>query len=154
MLCAKFPLELEATETHEVGLSMASLEVQSIRSCARERELRAKEMESYDESYLSTSYVKHYTPNTEKWQRKFYMKTMATVKSYENKCAMNHSIITNKNWNDAYNKQLTTTTPMTTLTHCICTSTDAWRTCTESARTAHWFYSCDCLTLHIPWLKF
>ena len=26
------------------------------------------------------------------------------------------------------------TTPMTTLTHCTCTSTDAWRTCTETAR--------------------
>ena len=25
-------------------------------------------------------------------------------------------------------------TPMTTLTHCPCTSTDAWRTCTELAR--------------------
>ena len=41
------------------------------------------------------------------------------------------------------------TTPMTTLT-----STIAWRTCTESARTAHLFHSCDCLTLHIFWLKF
>ena len=35
------------------------------------------------------------------------MKTMATMKSYENKCAMNYSIITNNNWNDAYHKQLT-----------------------------------------------
>ena len=32
---------------------------------------------------------------------------MATVKSYENKCATNYSIITNNNWNNAYNKQLT-----------------------------------------------
>ena len=40
-------------------------------------------------------------------------------------------------------------TPMTTLT-----STIPWRTCTEFARTAHLFHSCDCLTLHIPWLKF
>ena len=40
-------------------------------------------------------------------------------------------------------------TPMTTLT-----STIAWRTCTESASTAHLFHSCDCLTLHFPWLKF
>ena len=36
-----------------------------------------------------------------------YVKTISTVYSYENKCAMNYSIITNKNWNDAYNKQLT-----------------------------------------------
>ena len=35
------------------------------------------------------------------------MKTMATVKSYENKCATNYSIITNNNWNDAHNMQLT-----------------------------------------------
>ena len=35
-------------------------------------------------------------------------------------------------------------TPMTTLT-----STIAWRACTESARTAYLFHSCDCLTLHI-----
>ena len=35
------------------------------------------------------------------------MKTMATVKSYENKCATKYSIITNNNWNDANNKQLT-----------------------------------------------
>ena len=34
------------------------------------------------------------------------MKTMATVYSYENKCATNYSIITNNNWNDAYNMQL------------------------------------------------
>ena len=26
------------------------------------------------------------------------------------------------------------TTPMTALTHCTCTSTDAWRTCTETVR--------------------
>ena len=58
------------------------------------------------------------------------MKTMATVHSYENKCAMNYSIITNKNWNDAYNKQLTK--PMTTLTHG--TPTIAWCTCIETAR--------------------
>ena len=31
-------------------------------------------------------------PNTEKWLRKSYAKTMATVKSYENKCATNYSI--------------------------------------------------------------
>ena len=36
-----------------------------------------------------------------------YMKTMATVNGYENKCATNYSIITNNNWNDAYNVQLT-----------------------------------------------
>ena len=33
------------------------------------------------------------------------------------------------------------TTPMTTLTYCTCTSTDAWRTCTEPARASFhsWF---------------
>ena len=31
-------------------------------------------------------------------------------------------------------KRSPSTTPMTTLTHCTCTSTDAWRTCTETAR--------------------
>ena len=35
------------------------------------------------------------------------MKTMATAKCYENKCATNYSIITNNKWNDAYNMQLT-----------------------------------------------
>ena len=44
-------------------------------------------------------------PNTEKWLRKLYMKTMATVKSYENKCATNYSITIKKNWNDAHNKK-------------------------------------------------
>ena len=34
------------------------------------------------------------------------MKTMATAKCYENKCATNYSIITNNKWNDAYNMQL------------------------------------------------
>ena len=66
---------------------------------------------------------------------------MATVYSCENKCAMNYSIVTNKNWNDACKQaahQCTTSTPMTTLTHCTCTSSDAWRTtCIESAHIAH-----------------
>ena len=35
------------------------------------------------------------------------MKTMATAYSHENKCATNYSIITNNNWNDANNMQLT-----------------------------------------------
>ena len=60
-------------------------------------------------SVESRSFVncKHYTSKYRKWLRKFYMKTMATGKSYENKCATNYSIITNNNWNNAYNKQLT-----------------------------------------------
>ena len=44
------------------------------------------------------------------------------------------------------------TTPMTTLTHCTCTSTDAWRTCTETAR-ASLFHSLM-MTPHTSWLKF
>ena len=83
-------------------------------------------------------------PNTEKWLRKLYMKTMATVKSYENECdeLQHHN---QENWNDAHNnKQLTTTsTPMTTLT-----STIAWRTtCIESAHIAH--CSQSLLMIHI-----
>ena len=35
------------------------------------------------------------------------MKTMATVESCENKSATNYSIISNNNWNNTYNKQLT-----------------------------------------------
>ena len=35
------------------------------------------------------------------------MKTMATVKCCENKCATNYSIIANNNWNNANNMQLT-----------------------------------------------
>ena len=35
------------------------------------------------------------------------MKTMAGVNGYENKCATNYSIITNNNWNNACNMQLT-----------------------------------------------
>ena len=78
---------------------------------------------------------KHYTSKYRKWLRKSYMKTMATVKSYENKCVTNCS-----NTSKIGTTRTTTTnsspstTPMTTLTQCTCTSTDAWRTCTESAR--------------------
>ena len=35
------------------------------------------------------------------------MKTMATMKSDENKCATNYNIITNNNWIDKHNMQLT-----------------------------------------------
>ena len=35
------------------------------------------------------------------------LKRMSTVKSYEDKCATNYSIITNNNWNDAYIMQFT-----------------------------------------------
>ena len=55
-------------------------------------------------------------------------------------------------WNDAYNKSSPSTTPMTTLTQCTCTSTDAWRTCTETAR-ASLFHSLM-MTPHTSWLKF
>ena len=44
----------------------------------------------------------------------------------------------------------TTSSLMTTLISTIARRT----TCIESVRTAHLFHSCDCLTLHIPWLKF
>ena len=70
-------------------------------------------------------------------------------KSYENEVNENYSITSKTGTTRTPTSRPQSTTPMTTLT-----STDAWRTCTESARTAHLFYSCDCLTLHIPWLKF
>ena len=48
---------------------------------------------SADERFRSDEVpVNTIPPNTEKWLRKFYMKKMATVKSYENKCATNYSI--------------------------------------------------------------
>ena len=66
-----------------------------------------------------------------------YMKTMATVFGYENKCAMNYSI-TRKTGTTRTTSRTTciTSTPMTTMTQCTYTSTDAWRTttCTEPAR--------------------
>ena len=62
---------------------------------------------------------------------------------------MNYSSITSKTGTTRTpTSRPQSTTPMTTLTSAI-----AWRACTESARTAHLFHSCDCLTLHIPWLK-
>ena len=69
-------------------------------------------------------------------------------KSYENEVKENYSIASKTGTTRTPTSRPQSTTPMTTLT-----STDAWRTCTESARTAHLFHSCDCLTLHIPWLK-
>ena len=87
-------------------------------------------------------------PNTEKWLRKLYMKIMATVYSYENEVNENYSITSNTGTTRTPTSRPQSTTPMTTLP-----STIAWRTCTESARIAHVFDSCDCLTLHIPWLK-
>ena len=54
-----------------------------------------KKIESHSHrEALQTDFVNTLPPNTEKWLRKFYMKTMATVKSYESKCATNYSIIT------------------------------------------------------------
>ena len=50
---------------------------------------------------------KHYTSKYRKMATEIStMKTMATVYSYENKCATNYRI-TNNNWNDTHNKQLT-----------------------------------------------
>ena len=77
------------------------------------------------------------------------MKTMATVKSYENEVHENYSSQTTIGTTRTPTSRPQSTTPKTTLT-----STIAWRTCTEFARTAHLFHSCDCLTLHILWLKF
>ena len=55
----------------------------------------------------NTCYVNTIPPIQKNGYGNYYVKTMATVKSYENKCAMNYSI-TNKDCNDAYNnKQLT-----------------------------------------------
>ena len=70
---------------------------------------------------------------------------MATVKGYENKCAMNYRITSKTGTTRTTTSSsscTTTSTPMTTLTQCTCTSTDAWRTttCTEPARIVH---SCD-----------
>ena len=41
------------------------------------------------------------------------------------------------------------TTPMMTLTHCSCTSTDAWRTCIELAHSAHCSTLNDDNTAHL-----
>ena len=49
-------------------------------------------------------------------------------KSCENKCAMNYSIVTSKTGTTRTTSSSPSTTPMTTLTYCTCTSTDAWRT--------------------------
>ena len=73
---------------------------------------------------------------------------MATANSYENEVNENYSITSKTRTTRTSTSRPQSTTPMTTLT-----STIAWRTCTGSARTAHWFHSCDCLTLHIPCLK-
>ena len=62
------------------------------------------------------------------------MKTMATVYSSENKCATYYGIIKTTTGTTRTTYSSPSTTPMTTLTHCTCTSTDVWRTCTEIAR--------------------
>ena len=93
---------------------------------------------------------KHYTSNTaQSYVKMATMKTMATVKSYENEVNENYNITRKTGTTRTPTSRPQSRTPMTTLT-----STIAWRTCTESARTAHLFHSCDCLTLHILWLKF
>ena len=98
----------------------------------------------------SGGFCKHKTSNTAKILRKMTtMKTMATVNSDENEMNENYSIRSKTGTTRTPTSRPQSKTPMTTLT-----STDPWRTCTESARTAHFLYSCDCLTLHILWLKF
>ena len=72
-------------------------------------------------------------PITEKWFWKLYDENNGIGESNENKCATNNSIITN-NWNDANNMQLTKHDTNGDVEQCTCTSTDAWRTCTETAR--------------------
>ena len=56
-------------------------------------------------------------------------------KSDETKCATNcaSSQTTSGMWTRTTTCSSPSTTPMTMLTHCTCTSTDAWRTCTETA---------------------
>ena len=46
-------------------------------------------------------------PNTEKWLRKFYMKTMATVSAMRTSVRRTTASSQTIMWNDAYNKQLT-----------------------------------------------
>ena len=74
---------------------------------------------------------------------------MATVYELWRYSEMNYSITSKTGTTRTPTSRRQSRTPMTTLT-----STIAWRTCTESARTAHLFHSCDCLTLHIPCLKY
>ena len=90
--------------------------------------------------------------NTDLQYSKIYMKngnvkTMAT-RSYENKCAMNCSITSKTGTTRTTTRSSPSTTPMTTLTHCTCTSTDAWRTCTEPARALCTFFDDD-YTAHL-----
>ena len=66
--------------------------------------------------------------------------------SYENEVNENYSITSKIGPTRTPTSRPESRTPMTTLTSKI-----AWRTCIESARTAHLFHSCDCLTLHISW---
>ena len=100
------------------------------------------------QNICSTSRVNTFPPNTENGYGKFYMKTMATVYSYEKEVNQNCSITSKTGTTRTPTSRPQSTTPMTTLT-----STIAWRTCIESARTAHLFHSCECLTLHSPCLK-
>ena len=58
---------------------------------------------------------------------------MTTVCTAVRTNTMNYSI-TRKTGTTRTTCSSPSTTPMTTLTHCTCTSTDAWRTCTETAR--------------------
>ena len=67
--------------------------------------------------------------------------------------AMNYSITSKTGTTRTTTSRTTSTTPMTTLTQCTCTSTVAWRTCTESARIAH-LPQPVMITLAHSWLKF
>ena len=71
--------------------------VQDERKTSRSQEI---DVNSFHEELVSSERTerpvicKHYTSKYRKMATEFYMKTMATVYSYENKCATNYSIIT------------------------------------------------------------
>ena len=119
---------------------------------ARRDLLREGELPSVAEvqSMRQSRFVcKHYTSKYRKMATKILRrKQWQRYKSYENEVNENYSITSKTGTTRTPTSRPQSTTPMTTLT-----STIAWRKCTESARTAHLFHSCDCLTLHIPWLK-
>ena len=94
------------------------------------------------------SNCKHYTSKYTKMATEIQHENNGYEKNYENEVNENYSITSKTGTTRTPTSRPQSTTPMTTLT-----STDAWRACIESARTAHLFYSCDCLTLDIPWLK-
>ena len=62
------------------------------------------------------------------------MKTMATVKAMRTSVRRTTASSQTTTGTTRTTCSSPSMTPMTTLTHCTCTSTDAWRTCTETAR--------------------